>query len=579
MSPEQETTSAFLYPASDIFSVGCVLFEMLAGLPYKQARRRKQGLTDLRPDVSPWLVELTTAALAIQPDDRLADGEAMGRMLAEAQAKAKAEAEERTREALRARLAEEERLHQEAEEQARQATAQLEAAQQAEQRRQAEAVELTRREAALQAQEEAARAARQRAEAADTRASPAGEQARRAGAPKGSAGGEKRRLPWALIGLVGLVLAFGGWGLAHLSRPVPTPVVVEQPVTQVTIVTQVVAGQAAVQATPTAMPQASPTAAPKPVPTAIATAAPTEAPTATPTLASTAAPTSPPTAAPMPTEGPTAASAESTLPLQLAPGVTLELVRVPAGEFLMGSDKTQDPQAWDDELPQQRVNLPEFWVGKYDVTVAQFAAFVQATGYKTTAEQQGSAYALTGSGWVEVKGADWQHPEGPGSDVSSKQDHPVTQVSWRDAVAFCTWATKVAGRTIRLPSEAEWEKAARGTDGRIYPWGNAAPDASLANFDMNVKDTTPVGQYAAGASPYGALDMAGNVLQWTSSLYKGYPYQAGDGREDPNDPGARVLRGGSFLSESRNVRCAFRNRDLPEDRNDYIGFRVASPGL
>jgi formylglycine-generating enzyme required for sulfatase activity len=273
------------------------------------------------------------------------------------------------------------------------------------------------------------------------------------------------------------------------------------------------------------------------------------------------------------------------LVLTIAPGMEIVFVRVPAGEFIMGSDKTKDKDAFDDETPQHKLTLPEYLIGKYPVTVAQFAAFVKATNHKTTAEKEGSGYTWTGYTWTggqwgEVKGADWRHPRGPKSDVIQKANHPVTLVSWDDAVAFCRWASKVTGREVRLPTEAEWEKAARGTDGRIYPWGSDPPDKTRCNFNMNVKDTTPVGQYSPkGDSPYGCADMSGNVWDWTGSLFKIYPYQSGDGRENPDDRGNRVLRGGSFDVNRRGVRCASRGHDGPNVRGDNRGFRVvcASP--
>ncbi|MEI6514052.1 MAG: formylglycine-generating enzyme family protein, partial [bacterium] len=246
--------------------------------------------------------------------------------------------------------------------------------------------------------------------------------------------------------------------------------------------------------------------------------------------------------------------------------VEMELVRVPEGEFMMGSDKQKDPEAYDNELPQHKVYLAEYLIGKSSVTVAQFAAFIKASGYKTTAEKEGS-------------GHDWQHPRGAGSDVVHKAAHPVTFVNWDDALAFCAWVSEVTGRELRLPSEAEWEKAARGTDGRIFPWGKQKADATLCNFNLNVKDTTPVGQYSPqGDSPYGCADMAGNVWEWTNSLFKGYPNQIGDGREEGGSRDVRVLRGGSFfsLSNLRNLRCASRYYTYP--RNFDFGFRVcASP--
>jgi serine/threonine-protein kinase len=234
--------------------------------------------------------------------------------------------------------------------------------------------------------------------------------------------------------------------------------------------------------------------------------------------------------------------------------IEFDWVSIPAGEFLMGSDKARDRQAHDSELPQHSVRLPEFRIARVPVTNAQYVAFVQATG------------RVAPEHWKDGK-----IPQG-------KEQHPVVNVSRHDACALCAWASEVTETPVRLPSEAEWEKAARGTDGRIWPWGNKPPTKELCNFNNNVKDTTPVGAYPRGAGPYGVLDMAGNVWEWTGSLYEPYPYDAADGREDPEAAGLHTLRGGSFVGYDVYVRCAYRDYYFPGDGYDFIGFRVVSPG-
>jgi formylglycine-generating enzyme required for sulfatase activity len=255
------------------------------------------------------------------------------------------------------------------------------------------------------------------------------------------------------------------------------------------------------------------------------------------------------------------------------------MVWVPPGPFLMGSDKGRDPQAFDDELPQHELTLPGYWIGRHPVTVAQFRAFVEASGHR---------------------------PADPGS-LEGPDDHPVVEVTWYDALAFCRWLGEMAGMQVTLPSEAEWEKAARGgkqipnsksqsprwaenpAPARIYPWGDEPPDEGRCNFGNRVGETTPVGRYSPqGDSPYGCADMAGNVWEWTRSLWGkdwqkldfGYPYDPGDGREDleAGQGVLRVVRGGAFSDGARGVRCACRNRVSPYLRSRLSGFRlVASP--
>lgn len=213
-----------------------------------------------------------------------------------------------------------------------------------------------------------------------------------------------------------------------------------------------------------------------------------------------------------------------------------EMVFVPAGTFSMGSTRKEtdriieectragEPEslckAWyEKELPASTVRMEAFYLDRYEVTTALFERFVSATRYRTTAEQQGSGFVpIEQEGkWqtIAVKGAAWRTPSGPAA--RALPDHLVVQVSWHDALAYCTWAGK------RLPTEGEWEYAARGTAGRRYPWGDAW-DAARVNGNRTVKTTTPVGSYLGGGSPLGIHDLAGNVWEWTSSLYRPYPF-------------------------------------------------------
>jgi formylglycine-generating enzyme required for sulfatase activity len=239
------------------------------------------------------------------------------------------------------------------------------------------------------------------------------------------------------------------------------------------------------------------------------------------------------------------------------------VVWVPGEPFLMGSDPEKDTGSRDSEFPQHQVTLPGYWIGRTLVTVAQYRAFVEESGYAIA--HQGSL-------------------EGP-------QDHPVVSVSWHDGLAYCRWLRERSGLPVTLPSEAEWEKAARGTDGRIYPWGDQAPTQSLCNYDDNEGNTTPVGRYSPrGDSPCCCADMAGNAWEWTRSLWGsdlmepefGYPYDPQDGRENlvAGDNVLRVLRGGAFNDDARLVRCACRDRSLPDLYDWDGGFRVVvSPFL
>jgi formylglycine-generating enzyme required for sulfatase activity len=233
-----------------------------------------------------------------------------------------------------------------------------------------------------------------------------------------------------------------------------------------------------------------------------------------------------------------------------------ELILIPAGEFLMGSDPKKDKDAQDIERPQHTVYLPDYYIAKTPVTNAQYAAFVEATGHE-----------LRGH-WNEK----W-HPSG-------EQDHPVVKVSWHDAVAYCQWLTEKSFQTCRLPTEAEWEKAARSTDGRIYPWGNQW-DKRLCNTREGGKnEPTPVGAYPDGASPYGVLDIAGNVWEWCATQWgESYPYNVEKDEWSEGyleSSGDRVVRGGSWRDLQLSARCAFRGRFYSMDGYFNCGFRLVS---
>ena len=232
-------------------------------------------------------------------------------------------------------------------------------------------------------------------------------------------------------------------------------------------------------------------------------------------------------------------------------GFEPELVRIPAGPFLMGSNEGPD-----NEQPQHTVELSAYWIGKYPVTNAEYQVFVLKAGHHSPNHWDGDAY-----------------PEGKG-------DHPVVYVSWEDATAYCTWLSEKTGKNYRLLAEAQWEKAARTDDGRIYPWGNDW-DAARLNSDQGKRgDTSSVGQYSPdGDSPYGCADMAGNVWEWCADWFDKVEYKRRvDGAvvdpEGPQKGEHRVLRGGTFNDYINNVRCAARNNENPLKSNYHVGFRI-----
>ncbi|HRQ21951.1 MAG TPA: formylglycine-generating enzyme family protein [Anaerolineales bacterium] len=323
--------------------------------------------------------------------------------------------------------------------------------------------------------------------------------------------------------------------------------------------------------------------------------------TPTPTMpAHTATPVSTETPVPTPTPG-----IGST---RIRPSDGMVMVYVPEGEFKMGMDGDKAleiceqfrnnclPRSWFSlEEPVHTVYLDAYWIDQTEVTNDMFAQFVTATGHLTDAERRGNSFVFTGStqstaifGWESINGASWKNPLGPETDLTGLSDHPVVNVSWNDAVAYCEWAG------ARLPTEAEWEKAARGTDERIYPWGNQDPNGNLANFaDINldmegantgVNDgyafTAPVGSYPAGASPYGTLDMAGNVgefvFDWfNTGYYAASPENNPQGPDGPASGEHRGNRGGSWSDHEDSLRTSHRSGLRYDRSRNSFGFRCA----
>ena len=239
--------------------------------------------------------------------------------------------------------------------------------------------------------------------------------------------------------------------------------------------------------------------------------------------------------------------------------IPAEMARIPPGPFLMGSNDGPE-----DERPQHQVNLPEFLIDRTKLTNYQFAQFLNAVG--PTGPRSERYYD------VDDNDARIHRREGKWTADSGSENNPVVEASWFGAVAYCSWVGK------RLPTEAEWEKAARGTDARKYPWGNEPPDRTRAHFNRGWNDTRAVGSYPKGASPYSVLDLAGNGWEWVSSAYLPYPYNANDGREDLTREHVRGTRGGGHDSSAEELTTTHRGRHVSRNfRSGHhnIGFRCA----
>ncbi|MEM0990878.1 MAG: SUMF1/EgtB/PvdO family nonheme iron enzyme [Pseudomonadota bacterium] len=281
-----------------------------------------------------------------------------------------------------------------------------------------------------------------------------------------------------------------------------------------------------------------------------------------------------------------AAPTTATAPVSL--GAQSGMISIPAGRYPLGTDTGATASR-----PAHTVTLWAFAIDRTEVTNAAFAEFLNALGLALGSDVAAGALRLDdapkpavdllaegrrGTGRYPLIALDDDQARigiqaGRFVPTPGYGDHPVTETTWAGARAYCRW------RGARLPSEAEWEAAARGMDGRVYPWGDAPPDDRLAFVIQRTGQTAPVGSRPAGASPFGLLDMAGSLAEWTSSLRRPYPYDPTDGREDPDQAGERVTRGGDYIYDTAHDaltavhRTGFSN--APERGHRHIGFRCA----
>ncbi|WP_354016389.1 formylglycine-generating enzyme family protein [Endozoicomonas lisbonensis] len=300
-------------------------------------------------------------------------------------------------------------------------------------------------------------------------------------------------------------------------------------------------------------------------------------------------------------------------------GDGITLIYVPAGSFTMGNNALSEKVVKESEpaSPEHRVSLDHYWISKTPITIGQFRKFVEDTKYVTDVEQKGSEgpfiYDFPSSGFLPKKGYYWdnafkdvikKYPE-----ITVNDQHPVNCVSWNDAIAYTRWLKSRTGLKFTLPTEAEWEYAARGSDGRIYPWGNEAPDGKKANYaddtfdkyfpgteqsivDKGTNDgyaiTSPVGVFPEGKSPIGALDMAGNVTEWVYDSFYKYENKPMKNPISLKDNNIRMMKAGFWAGSAgrsgavpdelvfgHNIRSDARQGDDQNSADDHLGFRIA----
>jgi len=245
--------------------------------------------------------------------------------------------------------------------------------------------------------------------------------------------------------------------------------------------------------------------------------------------------------------------------------ILYKMVPIKAGSFLMGSNGKEKGRATD-EGPQRKVTLSAFWMGAFELSRDEFDIFYKDEN--TSDNSTVDAITKPSPQYIDFS-----------LGMGKEGGYPVNSLSQYSALMYCRWLYNKTGDFYRLPTEAEWEKAARGTDGRKYPWGNSKPNNKQALYGAAYNSSAPVDSFADGASPYGVLDMAGNQWEWVSSAFKPYPYRSDDGRENQNSGPIRSTRGGGHDSSEEEITTTQRGRNLsrnPKAGHHNIGFRCAS---
>jgi formylglycine-generating enzyme len=253
------------------------------------------------------------------------------------------------------------------------------------------------------------------------------------------------------------------------------------------------------------------------------------------------------------------------------------MIPILGGTFTMGGTSEQGSDSFDNEKPTHMVTLGDYLLGRTPVTLAQFRKFIEATAYKTDADQGGSSRIWTGSTWEDKKGVNWRCDTKGEVRLAAEDNHPVIHVSWNDAVAYCTWLSKETGQDFRLPTEAEWEFAARGGNKtQRFKYAGGHDLDKVGWFTDNTQNTGTRAVATKQPNELGLYDMSGNVWEWCADWYGDYTEGSSTNPTGPASGSYRVLRGGSWNYGAQDCRVTYRDLSMPEFRSFGIGFRLCS---